>query len=229
LHGDIEVAGLAAALSGVPLPGDADALAVGHTGRNAHRHRLGARLVPGSCARLARPRTLLAAAAAAGTAAREDHVAAHRPHRSRPLAHETRARADAGHAGAGAGAARLAARDRHGALRAVERGLERERERVVEVDAALGSGPLLAARREDLGEQIAKGRGVVAAAAGEVEPLEPARAAPVAAGDRRSRVVARAPLGIDQRLVGLENLPEAGFRRPVTRVDVRVIPPGEAP
>src|SRR2546427_7877380 len=68
---------------------------------------------------------------------------------------------------------------------------------------------------------------MISAAAREVEALEAARAA-IVADDRRAGVVARPPFRIDQRLVGLENLAEAGFRRPVTRIDVRVIPPGEA-
>ena len=98
----------------------------------------------------------------------------------------------------------------------------------MEVDAALGGGPLFAARREDVREQIAEGGGVVGATTREVEPFEPGRAAIAADADWGAGVVARPPLGIDQRLVGLENLAEAGFRRPVTRVDVRVKPPGEA-
>ena len=87
---------------------------------------------------------------------------------------------------------------------------------------------LFAARGEHVGKQVAEGGGVVNAAAGEIEAFEPRRA-PAPPADGRAGVVAHPALRIDQRLVGLEDLAEARFRRPVTRIDVRVIPPGEAP
>ena len=98
----------------------------------------------------------------------------------------------------------------------------------MKIGAALRRGPLLAARREHFREEIAEGRRVIAAAAREVEPLE-AGCPAIVAGYRRTGVIAGAPLRIDQRFVGLENLPETCFGRPVTRIDVRVEPPREAP
>src|SRR5258705_4921232 len=153
---------------------------------------------------------------------------ANRLHGPAPLTHETRAGAEACDTRARARAARLAARDRRRALRPVERFLERQRQVVMEVGTALRRRPLLAARREDFRKQVAKARCGIGAATREVEPFEARRAALTAAAHGRPRVVLRPPLGIDQRLVGLENLAEAGFRRPVARIDVRVIPPGEA-
>ena len=99
----------------------------------------------------------------------------------------------------------------------------------MKVGAALLGRPLLATRREDFRKQVAKCRRGIGAAPREVEPFEARRAALTASAHGRPRVVLRAPLGIDQRLVGLENLAEARFRRPVARIDIRVIPPGEAP
>ena len=97
---------------------------------------------------------------------------------------------------------------------------------MVKVGAALGAGLLLAACREHFGEEIAEGRRMIGSAAGEIEPLKTA-AAPVVGAERRAGIVVGAPLRIHQRFVRLEDLPEARFRRAVTRVDVRVIPPRE--
>src|SRR5712691_7716505 len=98
----------------------------------------------------------------------------------------------------------------------------------MEIGAPLGRGPLLAARREDFREEIAEGGRVVAAAAGEIEPLEAAGAAIVSA-ERRTGIVAGATRRIDQGLVGLENLAEPRFSRAIARIDVGMKPARQAP
>src|SRR5437867_2814119 len=98
----------------------------------------------------------------------------------------------------------------------------------MEIGAPLGRGPLFAARGEDLREEIAEGGRVVAAAAGEIEPLEAAGPTIVSA-ERRTGVVAGATLRIDQRLVGLQNLAEPRLSRAIARIDVGMKPAREAP
>src|SRR5688572_24178414 len=83
--------------------------------------------------------------------------------------------------------------------------------------------------QQHLREQIPEARRVVHAAGREIEALEAAAPRRRRIGGLLARVVAGPALAIDQRLVGFEHLPEAGFRRPVARVDVRVEPPCQPP
>jgi hypothetical protein len=92
----------------------------------------------------------------------------------------------------------------------------------MEVGSALALGPRGRAIRQDFGEQIAERRGVVDADRGKVEPFEPALASRLVAAGGITRVVARTPLRIDQRLVRLNNLSETHLGRAIARIDIRV-------
>src|SRR5205085_12199360 len=139
----------------------ADPFGVANPRGNAHLHRLGARHLSLAAALLARARTLLAAAAAAGTASREHHVTAHRPYGAAALADEALARGRARLPGTRAAVTGLAPRDGHRPLCSGKRVVERKGEVLMEIRAALLRGPLIVPRRQHLGEEVAERRAVV--------------------------------------------------------------------
>jgi hypothetical protein len=124
-----------------------------------------------------------------------------------------------------AGGAVFLAQHGNGPLPAANRLLELERDRLVEIDAALRR-PLRALRLalvQHVGEQIAESRRVVAVDADrEVEPVEAERRVAARVGPRAGRVVAATAFEVAQRLVRLRDLTELRRRHPVTRVDVRM-------
>jgi hypothetical protein len=165
LYCDVEIPCVAAAQPCIAFFRYANTVAVADPRRDPYVHGLGTRQLSDAAARFTRTRTLLAAAGASGAAAREHHVAADGAYGAGALADEARAGAHARNTGAGAYTARLASRDGDRPLRAVERIVEGERDRVVKVGAALGAGLLLAACREYFGEEIAEGRRVIGSTA----------------------------------------------------------------
>ena len=126
-------------------------------------------------------------------------------------------------------AARLAVllpRDRDRPLNTPDRLVEFQRDRLVQVDAALG-GAVRPARRplvQHIGKQVAECRRVVAVHADrEVESLETERLrAGVWVEAHAGAIVLLPALRVAQRLVGFGDLPELCRRQPVTRVDVRM-------
>ena len=99
----------------------------------------------------------------------------------------------------------------------------------MQIGSALGRARPRTARAEHLGKQIAKRGRMVDAARREIESLEPAGAARVLRVRHEPRVVARAPLRIHQRLVRLDDLTEAHFRRVIPGVHVRMKAPRQTP
>ena len=174
LDGEIEIAGPAAPLAGIPLLRHADARAVADARGNRDRDRLAAHLDAGTAAAPAR-RLLQASRAAARVAAfREHHAAAARADDAAALAALT---ARFGNVQSARPATRLtgvAARQRQLPLGSPHRLLEGQRDRCMQIGAAHRLGRLrLLALREHLGEQIAKRRSVrVSHTAGKIEPLE---------------------------------------------------------
>ncbi len=175
VHGDVQVAGIAATQAGVALARHAHPVAVGDAGRHPHRHRLRARLLAESAARLARPRPLLAAATARDAAAREHHVTAHGAHAAGALARR---------AGAATHPACGRCRRRRDTFRGASprrRGRRRRTPRRTSTRHP-GAGRRRARRRaacsaalaQHFGEQVAEGRRVIDAARREIESLEPA-------------------------------------------------------
>jgi hypothetical protein len=132
---------------------------------------------------------------------------------------------------AAAGQAVLLPRDRDRALAAGHRLVEFNGERLMQIDAALRravAAPRLALV-EDLGEQIAEGRRVVALHADrEVEPLEAERRRALRVRRRPGGVVPAAAVGVAQRFVRLRDLTELRGGHPIAGVDVRVKLSGEA-
>ena len=130
-------------------------------------------------------------------------------------------------------AARLAgipARQRHLPLRAAHRLVEGQRDRCMQIGAAhrLGRLPLLPLR-EDLGEQIAECRRVRVAPRRWKNRTPRTRTTPMSIPQDSAPASYRStPIRIAQRLVRARDLLEAGFRRVVARVDVRVILPRQA-
>src|SRR5262249_34550204 len=152
---------------------------------------------------------LLARATARLAAPREDHVAAHRAHGAATLARQARTRRAARLASAGAAAARIPARDRQITLRSMERVLERERQRLMQIGSALnGRLPPRVALGDHVRHEVAKRPAVIRPTRRKVEPLEPRRPPFALAVHRMTSVVAMPPLGIDQGFVGFEDLPE---------------------
>jgi len=227
LHGDIEVTGLSAAQPRVPLAGHAHSVAIPNSSRDADLHGFGSRDLAGAGTWLAHARPLLAGSTATGTTAGKHHVTPNRAHRPGALAHETRAGVHASHPDPRTGPARLSPRDGHCPVRAVERLVKRQRQRLMQIDATLGRGPAVAASGEDFSEQVAEGGRVITRETRKIESFEAARR--VVTALRRAGVVPGTPLRIDQRLVRLEDLPEASLGRPVAWIDIRVIPPSEPP
>ena len=118
-------------------------------------------------------------------------------------------------------------------LAAVHRLVEAERERLVQIGAALGRRLCRAslALAQDVGEQIAEGGRRRAADARPRSRTPRSRRVGRSAVDAADadRVVPPPPVRIAQRLVRLGDLPELRRRRAVTRIDVRVIPPRQPP
>jgi hypothetical protein len=156
LHRHVEVAGRPAAGTGVAFPCHPHALAVGHARRQAHRHALRPHFVSRRPRSRARPRRLLAGAAAAVAAPREDHVPAHRSHGSLPLADRARTCRRALDARAPARAARLASRQRQRTLAAGETLGKRDRRQLVQVGPACGGRPPGAVLDQYFGHEIAE-------------------------------------------------------------------------
>ena len=132
--------------------------------------------------------------------------------------------------GAGARPAPLLTEHGRLPLAAAHRLLEAERQRLVQIRAAFRRPfvPRLLALAQDVGEQIAEGgRRRAADAHREVEPLEPDAGRLGRDGRDAHRVVPPPPVGIAERLVRFGDLAELRRGRAVTRIDVRVIPPGQ--
>src|SRR5580765_4013541 len=75
LHGEVEIPRVAAAQPCISFSGYSNTVAVSDARRDPYLHGVGTRQLPDTAARFTRTRTLLAAAGASGTAAREHHVA----------------------------------------------------------------------------------------------------------------------------------------------------------
>ena len=161
---------------------------------------------------------------------REDHVAARRLDDAAAVAVDAPALGDTEPAQALAGPAMLLTGDGERVLAAADGVLEADRDGLVQIGPTRRrvARPAAGVLMQDIREQVAKRRRVGAARAHrEVEPFEAERRLLDVRPGVADRVVLAASIRIAQRFVGLGNLSEMGGRRPVARVDVRVIFAGE--
>jgi hypothetical protein len=230
VHGDVEIARRPAAETRIAFAGHADARAVGDARGDPYGYRLAPHFLADASAWFARARPLPAGAGAPRAASGKHHVPAHGTDGAGALAHMTWAGGRARTPAPFARAAHFAAGQRHLVRDPGERVLEAELQSEMQVGTAFGCFLRCAAIGEHFREQIAEGHRLVTAPGGKIESFEAAgpAAAPVV-GAASARVVPRAAVGIHQRLVCLEDLPEAGFGHAVAGIDVRMKPPGEPP
>ena len=226
VHGDVDVAGLAAVSSRMPFSRHANPRAVREARRHRDRQRLGLHVYPLTVAGRARSLPLSPGTAAWGARLGEHHVPARRLHDPGAVTLRARRFVHVQAAGATTGAAMLLTRDRDRPLAAPDGLVEADRDGLVQVSAALGI-PVLAARPtlvQHVGEQVAEGGRLVAADAGrEIKSFEPERRAAGSLRGRPRHVVPPAVFGVAERFVRFRDLPKLGRRHAVPGIDVGVI------
>src|SRR4051794_22005236 len=222
---DVEVARRPAAQAGLALAGKADARALLDAGGDVHAgalHLTQAPLAAAGGAGLLDHRA--GAAAARARTGDGEHALALRLDAAAVADRADLRRGARPRAGAAACRAGRVGRDGHGHLGAFDRLLERQRDRRLQVLAALGDR--LGARaapaagvedaRQDVRERAEVGRAAAGAA------RAPAAAERVGAGEHAAAVVLLALLGVAQDVVGLGDLLEALLRHRIL-VGVRVV------
>src|SRR5678815_904369 len=220
----IQVSWRSTADAGIAFSLYPDPLSIRDTLGDANTHGLRTILLPDACAPLTGSRPLFARAATRCAAPREDHVAAHRADGTIPLTDLTGPGTHPRLTGARTGATGLPPGHCDRSIHTAEGLLERELKFLVQVGAAFVRHTLASALAQPFREEITERRRVVGAAGGKIEPFKPALRPCLAWLEPLTRVVARSTLRIDQRLVGVQDLPEPRLRDAIARIDVRVKP-----
>src|SRR5262249_17012216 len=147
--------------------------------------------------------------AAVGARLGKHHVTPCRFHDARPVTGRAAGFVDVQPADAAAHAAMFLPRDRDGARPATDRVLERDGYRLTEVNAAFeGVVRWVVALPEHVGEEITeRGRFAAVHADREIESFETERGTGLSLVRGTRRVVATPAIGVDERLVGLRDLP----------------------